>query len=41
MRFCCQLYKAHQPLDYKTPLQFFKDNGIIQKDTPLVLSHIE
>lgn len=32
--------KPHQALDYKTPLQFLKDNGIIQVDKLFILSHI-
>lgn len=29
--------RHHQALDYKTPLQFLNDNGIIQEDKPEVV----
>jgi transposase InsO family protein len=32
--------RPHQALDYKTPLQFLKDNGIVSSDYPSNLSHM-
>lgn len=32
--------RPHQALNYKTPLQFLKDNGIVSSDYPLNLSHM-
>jgi putative transposase len=32
--------RPHQSLDYKTPLQFLKDKGIVKPDCPTTLSHM-
>ena len=32
--------RPHQALNYKTPLQFLKDNGIVSSDYPSNLSHM-
>jgi transposase InsO family protein len=32
--------RPHQALNYKTPLQFLKDNGIVSPDYPFNLSHM-
>jgi len=32
--------RPHQALNYKTPLQFLKDNGIVSSDYPSSLSHM-
>jgi len=32
--------RPHQPLGYKTPLQFLKDCGILDINTPPFLSHM-